>query len=151
VDEAGNRRSYSVLIEVVDQGAGIDMNKLKDLVRAMRGVLDQSDLRTGLVDDVKGFGLITSKAILQLHRGRLWIKSDGPGTGCTVTIELPLFTNSIDKEYSDPDSSLLGSHSTRTSAKITGLSSSLFKPVRIHAEAPWDGNGTSLVDIHADP
>ncbi|MFQ5571018.1 MAG: ATP-binding protein, partial [Rhodothermales bacterium] len=37
-----------------------------------------------------GIGLALVKRIVEVHEGRIWIESDGPGTGCTFCFTLPL-------------------------------------------------------------
>jgi two-component system, OmpR family, phosphate regulon sensor histidine kinase PhoR len=74
-----------VIIAVQDEGIGIPADlRLKVFERFYR--VDNSDRR--MVGGT-GLGLSLVKDIVEAHRGRVWIESDGP-TGCRVMFAIPI-------------------------------------------------------------
>lgn len=75
-----------VVITVSDTGIGIPTEFLPHVFDRFRQ-LDSAMTRTqgGL-----GLGLSIAKHLLELHGGRIGVHSDGPGTGSTFRVELPL-------------------------------------------------------------
>jgi signal transduction histidine kinase len=76
-----NRRPGLITIEIRDTGVGIPHELLDKIFEAFEQV-DRA--REGL-----GLGLAISKAIVEMHGGRIRAQSEGPGKGSTFTIELP--------------------------------------------------------------
>ena len=79
-------RSYNpdpglVAIEISDSGMGIEPQHLDRIFDAF----EQLDAKRGGL----GLGLSISKAIIEMHRGRISARSEGIGKGATFTIELP--------------------------------------------------------------
>jgi signal transduction histidine kinase len=37
-----------------------------------------------------GLGLALARRLVALHRGRIWVESEGPGRGSTFSVELPV-------------------------------------------------------------
>jgi signal transduction histidine kinase/CheY-like chemotaxis protein len=73
-------------IEVQDTGIGIESSVLSKVFEAyMQGDRSLERSRGGL-----GLGLALVKGVVELHRGSVAASSDGPGTGSTFTLELPL-------------------------------------------------------------
>jgi two-component system CheB/CheR fusion protein len=74
------------LLKVEDQGVGISPEVLPRIFDAFEQG-EQSVTRTfgGL-----GLGLAISKAVVDLHGGRIWATSDGPGKGTTLHVAMPL-------------------------------------------------------------
>jgi two-component system CheB/CheR fusion protein len=74
------------VVRVRDTGVGVDPSQIPALfepfVQAAQG-LDRS--RGGL-----GLGLAVARGLLELHRGRITMHSDGPGRGTEVTFDLPV-------------------------------------------------------------
>jgi CheY-like chemotaxis protein len=83
-DDPRHRR---VVIQVVDQGAGIAQDDLHRIFRPFEQVASRKtrDGRAGL-----GLGLSIARAITELHDGSIHVRSDGLGAGATFTVELPL-------------------------------------------------------------
>ncbi|MGZ3697006.1 MAG: PAS domain S-box protein [Bdellovibrionota bacterium] len=88
----GGRVSVSVTqvngrarIVVEDTGSGIAPALLPDLFQMFRQGTIEARRAPGL-----GIGLALVKAIAELHDGRAWAESAGPGQGSRFTIELPL-------------------------------------------------------------
>ncbi len=69
---------------VTDQGIGIPANKVRLLFRPF------SRLPNGAKLEGTGLGLFISRGIVGAHGGQMSVVSDGPGTGSTFTIRLPL-------------------------------------------------------------
>jgi PAS domain S-box-containing protein len=76
-----NRRPDLITIEIGDTGVGIPPELLEKIFEAFEQV-DRA--REGL-----GLGLAISKAIIEMHGGRIRAQSEGPSKGSTFTIELP--------------------------------------------------------------
>ena len=80
-----NRRPDSITIEIRDTGVGVPAELLDKIFEAFEQV-DRG--REGL-----GLGLAISKAIVEMHAGRIRAQSEGSGKGSTFTIELPTSTS----------------------------------------------------------
>jgi signal transduction histidine kinase len=79
-------RGRDVRIIVRDDGIGIRSDQLERIFQQFYQVSDHMTRRhEGL-----GLGLSIVKAIVEAHNGRVWAESDGPETGATFTIALPL-------------------------------------------------------------
>jgi signal transduction histidine kinase len=89
-----------VLVAVADTGAGLDLAFLPYAFDRFRQA-DQSFTRTqgGL-----GLGLAIVKNLVELHGGRVTAHSDGPNTGATFIVELPLFARSSADQVSTNES-----------------------------------------------
>ncbi len=75
-----------IWIQVIDNGIGIESDHLDRIFEQFYQVQDHMIRQyEGL-----GIGLSISRALTQAHGGRIWAESDGPSTGTTVTIALPL-------------------------------------------------------------
>ncbi len=66
-------------ISIVDNGTGMDIQRIEDVLSPMIPEASESHL---------GLGMATSVKIAKRHRGHLWIESDGQ-TGTTVLVALP--------------------------------------------------------------
>lgn len=74
----------NLVVEVRDNGIGIAPNALQRIFRPFdQGELDGRHRFGGL-----GLGLSISKAVVDLHGGRLEVRSDGPGTGAAFSLHL---------------------------------------------------------------
>ncbi len=67
---------------VADNGAGIDA-RYRDKVFGLFDKLEKDS-------DGSGVGLSIVKRIVEVHGGRIWLESDGPGNGATFYFTLPL-------------------------------------------------------------
>lgn len=76
----------SVTVSVQDSGIGISRDKQKKIFDKLYQVSDPVE-RTypGL-----GLGLYISKEIIERHRGKIWVESQGKGRGSTFYFTLPL-------------------------------------------------------------
>ena len=75
-----------VLVEVSDSGEGIEAEALGRIFNAF----EQEGRSTSRQFGGLGLGLAISKAMVELHGGRIEARSDGRGKGATFTVELPL-------------------------------------------------------------
>jgi len=77
------------VVTVRDTGAGIPPEMLARVFELFTQ-LDRSDARAqgGL-----GIGLTLVKSLVELHGGRVAVRSDGPGTGSEFEVRLPLAAN----------------------------------------------------------
>ena len=71
-----------VVLVVQDQGIGIDARHSERVL----DVFERLDPR----GEGSGVGLAVVKRIVESHRGRVWLESEGPGRGTAACIELPL-------------------------------------------------------------
>ena len=74
------------VVEFQDQGIGISPELLPRLFNAF----EQGDPSVAQRYGGMGLGLAISKAVIELHRGTISARSDGPGRGAVFTIALPL-------------------------------------------------------------
>ena len=81
-DDAGGR---ALLVSVADTGVGIDPDVLPKVFDAF----EQGDPSVTRRFGGLGLGLAISKALVDLHGGRLSAASPGKGLGATFTVELP--------------------------------------------------------------
>lgn len=70
-----------VLCYVQDNGKGIQ-SRYQARVFDLFDKLDQDSEGTGV-------GLAIVKRIIEVHRGRIWVESEGPGKGCTFCFTIP--------------------------------------------------------------
>jgi signal transduction histidine kinase/ligand-binding sensor domain-containing protein len=79
------RTPTAVRLEVRDEGPGLtEEDKTKLFGRFQR----LSAQPTG-GESATGLGLFIVKQLVELHRGRIWAESDGPGRGASFVVELP--------------------------------------------------------------
>ncbi len=73
------------LIKVKDQGIGIPKEELPKLFKKFHRVGDFSTAES----QGTGLGLYITRALVELHHGRVWPDSEGQGKGSTFTFSLP--------------------------------------------------------------
>lgn len=76
----------AISVSVIDQGRGIAQEDIDRLFVPYQR-LDRSAARD---TSGTGLGLAICKGIVEEHGGRIWVRSDGPGLGTTVTFLLPM-------------------------------------------------------------
>ncbi len=81
VDIGGKREEKQAILHVRDNGIGIE-RRYHDRVFELFRQLDQKCSGTGI-------GLALAKRIIEEHNGRIWVESDGPGTGSTFCFSIP--------------------------------------------------------------
>ncbi|MEK7142698.1 MAG: ATP-binding protein, partial [Patescibacteria group bacterium] len=74
-----------LLISVKDQGIGIPKEELPRLFKKFHRVGDYTTAES----QGTGLGLYISRALVELHHGRIWADSEGPSHGSTFTFSLP--------------------------------------------------------------
>ncbi|MFQ5343923.1 MAG: sensor histidine kinase, partial [Anaerolineae bacterium] len=80
---------HCLLITVTDSGPGISPEDLPHIFdRFYRGDKSRSRQTGGM-----GLGLAIAKQLVELHGGRIWAESVGPGQGATFYVVLPLATS----------------------------------------------------------
>lgn len=84
--EPGALGARDLVVEVRDTGIGIEPEVLPRIFDAF----EQTDRRITRKFGGLGLGLAVSRAIVDLHGGRLAAASDGRGRGSTFTVRLPL-------------------------------------------------------------
>ena len=80
------RRGPEAWLRVRDDGLGIPPGELEKIFEQFYQVEDHMTRHHGGM----GLGLAIVRAIAQAHGGRAWAESDGPDSGSTFTIALPL-------------------------------------------------------------
>jgi CheY-like chemotaxis protein len=86
------RQDGRAIVQVTDSGAGIEPQALDRIFNAFeQGNGAQIRQSGGL-----GLGLAITKGLVELHGGNITARSDGPGTGATFAVTLPLYTGSSD-------------------------------------------------------
>jgi len=78
-------RGGGLLIEVTDTGSGLEPEHFEAVFEDFFQ-LEDSLTRT---HEGLGLGLPIARGIAELHGGRLWVHSDGPGRGATFALWLP--------------------------------------------------------------
>lgn len=88
-----DRKDEFIITHVKDTGKGIPKDSLDRLFskffRVQGGSAEQSSKGNGL-------GLYLSKAIIELHHGKIWAESDGLGKGATFSFSLPAVSETLD-------------------------------------------------------
>ncbi len=77
-----------VIIRVRDSGAGIASEDISKLFQPFSQVHDTMQHTVGGT----GLGLYICKGIIELHKGRIWVESEGAGKGSMFGIAIPITT-----------------------------------------------------------
>lgn len=94
-----SRVDEKIVMGVVDNGEGIEAEFLPHLFERFRQADGSITRRHGGL----GLGLAIVKNLVDLHGGRVWATSDGPGKGASVYVELPVLGGQSTPQ--DPDTS----------------------------------------------
>lgn len=73
-------------VQVSDTGMGMDAKQISRLFNPFEQVHEGIVMTKG----GSGLGLYISRGIIEMHGGRIWCTSDGPGNGTTFTFEVPV-------------------------------------------------------------
>lgn len=92
VESAPGSDDAAFEVRITDQGPGIAPDKLEEIFDLFVQV-DPSLARSrgGL-----GIGLTVARSLVELHGGRLWAESEGPGRGSTFVVRMP-------RAHAEPD------------------------------------------------
>ena len=82
-----NGENRKVMIEVRDTGIGILPEEAKKLFETQ---FERSEQAKKLSSVGSGIGLYLAGQIIDAHKGKVWIESEGLGKGSTFFIELPI-------------------------------------------------------------
>ncbi len=74
----------NIIVEITDTGCGINKTNQKYLFKPYRRIKIDHDNYGGL-----GLGLALSKTLVELHKGKIWVKSK-PGAGSTFGFSIPV-------------------------------------------------------------
>ena len=85
-------------VSVMDSGIGISSDFLPFVFEPFR----QADARPARVHGGLGLGLAISRELVELHGGTIAAASDGPGTGATFTVRLPVRHEAVAGAVSNP-------------------------------------------------
>ncbi len=76
-----------ILVEIQDSGIGIDPQEVERIFEYFYQIEHHMRRRyEGL-----GLGLAIARGMVELHQGRIWAESDGPGKGSTFKVQLPRY------------------------------------------------------------
>lgn len=78
--------AHTARLEVADNGIGMD----RELLARVFDPFYQAPQQAARITGGLGLGLAIVRKIVELHRGRVSAQSDGPGTGSSFVVELPL-------------------------------------------------------------
>ena len=73
-------------VTVSDTGIGLDPEHLESIF----GAFEQVDTSLSREREGTGIGLALTRRLIQLHGGRIWAHSDGPGKGSAFTFTIPV-------------------------------------------------------------
>ena len=80
-----------IIIEVRDEGWGIEENNLVKIFEPYTSVVDERERRSGL-----GLGLALSKNLAELQNGKIWVVSK-VGKGSSFFVSFPIINDSLNK------------------------------------------------------
>ena len=86
-----NNEAHQIIIEVTDNGIGIDPNLMPRIFDAFEQGGGAITSRYGGL----GLGLAISKRVVDLHQGTITARSEGPGRGATFTVTLNAMETSL--------------------------------------------------------
>lgn len=78
----------SVRTEISDSGIGIDPEEVDDLFQKFVRARDAS----GINVNGTGLGLFVARQMVEAHKGKVWVESEGKGKGSTFIVEVPRIT-----------------------------------------------------------
>jgi len=81
----------SILISIQDNGIGIT-NEEKKRLFSQFGKIERYGQGLDIISDGSGLGLFITKKIIELHGGKIWVRSKGRSKGSTFYFTLPLIT-----------------------------------------------------------
>ena len=80
------------IISITDNGIGLtEQEKLKIFKKF--GKIERYGKGLDVISEGSGLGLYISKKIIELHKGKIWVESEGRGKGSTFYFSLPIIKN----------------------------------------------------------
>jgi len=73
-------------ISILDTGIGVEPENLKRIF----SLFEQVDMSSKRLFNGTGQGLAMSRKLVELHKGKIWVESEGRDKGCRFTFVLPL-------------------------------------------------------------
>src|SRR5438034_3989525 len=89
IDAAADADGVRIIVQ--DTGAGIEPDLLPHVFERFR----QADWRKAGTRGGLGLGLAIVREIVEMHGGAVEARSDGPGTGATFVVTLPVVTREL--------------------------------------------------------
>ena len=86
------RREVDILVSISDTGIGLSARDRERIFEAFEQV-DSSVSRQHLGT---GLGLALTRKLVELHRGKIWVESEGEGKGSTFTFSIPSMVTPAD-------------------------------------------------------
>ena len=80
------QQDSSLLIKIKDTGVGMTKEETQRIFESFRRGNAGQKMWTG----GSGLGLYVAKKFVEMHNGKIWAESEGPGKGSTFYIELPI-------------------------------------------------------------
>lgn len=94
------RDAENVVVHVQDSGIGLRPDDFRKIFQPFSQVHDTMQ-RT---QSGRGLGLVIAQGIVELHGGRMWCDSPGPGRGATFSFSIPYSAKDVPKvEATTPD------------------------------------------------
>jgi signal transduction histidine kinase len=90
-------KNDKIITHVSDNGIGISEFNLHALFQKF-GLIKDSYQTNQEVAQGTGLGLYICKSIINLHKGKIWVESEGEGKGSTFSFSLPKFTEDSYKQ-----------------------------------------------------
>jgi len=78
-----------VVICIKDDGIGLTENEKNKLFRQF-GKIERYGKGWDISSEGPGFGLYNSKKIIELHKGKIWVESEGKNRGSTFCFSIPI-------------------------------------------------------------
>jgi signal transduction histidine kinase len=83
--EVGTLSGDWLEIAVQDNGVGLEDSALERIFNAF----EQADSSRSKHHKGTGLGLHITRRLVELHHGRIWAESQGPGTGSRFVVQIP--------------------------------------------------------------
>jgi len=101
IGASARRHGDSIEFTIRDDGAGMSAQQL---ARAF-DIFWQAPNSQRSVNGGLGLGLAIVKSLVEMHSGRVWASSGGPGQGTAVTLSLPII-EAVDESAAEPRESM---------------------------------------------
>ena len=89
-----NIKGKFIIISVKDNGIGLSKKEISQLFKPF-GKIERFGKRWDIISEGMGLGLNISKEIIDLHRGKIWVESEGINKGSIFSFSLPIDKNKV--------------------------------------------------------